>query len=848
MGTDKVMTIDDGMKRRGRRVAWLVALGSTTLLNAAVTKSYGAELSQSAQAVRSFSIPAQSLDDGLARFGQQGGWQVSVDGNLAKSLTTHGVSGTMTSAQALDAILSGTGLTYTITGGRTVVLTKAAASIILGPVRVGGTLVRQDPTGPGVGYVADTTMAGTKTNTPITEIPNSIYVVTKQEMIDQQPQNVAEALRYTPGIYAEGGGDSSTGASQNSNVPIYQRGFATAQFVDGLISRSSSAGETSFLERIEAVNGPASVMYGQLNPGGMLDMSLKKPTKTPLHQVSLGFGNWGRYETTIDISDKLSKSGNVRYRVAAIGVTQGTQIDHVDYHRVGVLPSLTWDITSKTSLILLGSYMYTPGDGTGSAYPVQGTLITNSNLARISRHTFLGLPNFNDVGEKDAMFEYQFKHDFDKYISFSQIFRWERNIYNQKSSYFSSVTDIPNISVSPWANQYVATQAALDTRVYGKFHIKNVMNTWVFGTDFRNYSSNEVSQFDFNTPILNVYNPQPSYTPCYSLSSSKCNVYEENDKYSYFQEGIYFQDQLKYKRLSVLLGGRQDWVDYKSHGMYKMNYEGSFDSGPTEKNPQPRSAFTWRGGLIYNFDLGLSPYFSYGTSFMPQTQTNWLGQPFAPLSGKQLEAGVKYKIPGRDVLFTASAFHIVENHYLIADLVHSGGYSVDGGTVKSQGFEVSANANITKNLKLVASYTFEDVRFGRSSNADQSYNPITGSYGASVGESGKFVPYVPRNMLNIFADYTFANKSLSGFGINGGIRYVGTTYSDYIESYKTPDYILFDVGAHYDFGRRVPELEGLRAQLSISNLTNKYYVTSCATYQCYIGQGRRVYGNLIYNW
>ncbi|MDT8872954.1 TonB-dependent receptor plug domain-containing protein [Komagataeibacter rhaeticus] len=171
---------------------------------------------------------------------------------------------------------------------------------------------------------------------------------------------MVEALRYTPGVYSESLGNYSNGSGlDGTNSGIKQRGFSTTSFVDGLALNSGSSGETAFIDRIEAVNGPASVMYGQTNPGGMIGISLKNRRMCALHQVSLGFGSWGRYEATADVSDKITKSGNIRYRVAAIGVTSGTQVDHIDYHRVGVLPSITWDIDPKTSLTLLGMYMYT---------------------------------------------------------------------------------------------------------------------------------------------------------------------------------------------------------------------------------------------------------------------------------------------------------------------------------------------------------------------------------------------------------------------------------------------------------------------------------------------------------
>ncbi|GAN61700.1 ferric siderophore receptor [Acetobacter cibinongensis] len=851
-------------KKSGLRHAWLnrpvmLAVPSALLfalasMDAEPACAASSSVSQTAQnSARAYNIPSLPLGLALATYGKQTGVQVTYDPALLAGKTSVDVSGSMNPQEALQKLLSSSNLSYRYADSNTVVIQKSAANITLGPVRVGGTLAHQDPTGPGVGYVADRTMSATKTDTPLTEIPNSVYVITKQQILDQQPQNVAEALRYTAGVYAEGGGTHGNGASMsNGGYAMSQRGFDTTEFVDGLMSRSFAAGETSFLDRIEVVNGPASVMYGQVTPGGMIGMSLKKPTDTALHQVSIGFGNWGRYEATVDVSDKITKSGDLRYRIAAIGVTQGTQTDHVDYHRVGVLPSITWDIDNKTSLTLLGSYMYTPGDGLNTtAYPALGTVVTSNGLPRISRSTFLSTPNWNKHGEKDAMFEYQFKHEFNKFINFSQTFRWEESQRTSAGTFFDGALSQTQIGIGPWNQWSDGRQEALDTRIFGKVDTGPVKHTWVVGSDFRNY--NYVLGNDYDYPnssgvlLINPYNPQTNYEPCYSRTSTKCHTIFGLPHYGYFQEGVYFQDQMRWKDLSILIGGRQDWVNYSTHSSTYTNKFGVTRLRERDTSPQPQSAFTWRGGIIYNFNFGLTPYFSYSTSFIPQTGTNWQGQPFNPLTGKQMEAGLKYKIPGKEILFTASAFHIIEDHYLISDLVHTN-YSADAGTVRSQGFELSANANITRNLRLVASYTFEDVRFRKNNLTAKPYNPVTMTYGSPVSEENKFVPQLPRNMVNMFVDYTFKDNFARGFGVNGGVRYVGSTYAGYVEAYKVPSYVLFDIGAHYDFGEATSVLKGLRAQLAVSNLTNKYYVTACGTYQCYLGQGRRVYGNLTYNW
>lgn len=829
-----------------RMLGLTTALASVVIVPVKAASADNPASTASAERKFTLNIPAQKLSSALVALSNATGTQLAYGTQLSDGLRSSAISGAMSVSAALTQILNGTGLTYRLSGN-VVTLVKASANITLGPVRVGGTVTHQDPTGPGVGYVATTTMSGTKTNTPIAEIPSSIYVVTKQLMADQQPQSVVEALRYTPGVYSESLGTYGNGGYASG---IKQRGFSTTQFVDGLMTNTTSSGEPAFLERIEAINGPASVMFGQVNPGGMLAMDLKKPTDVPLHQVSVGFGSWGRYEATADISDKITKKGNLRYRIAAIGVTSGTQIDNVDYHRVGVLPSITWDIDKKTSLTLLGMYMYTPGDGTAysNQEPLLGTLIRNSEYPEIPRKNFLGATNWNQTGGKQAMFEYQFKHEFNKYINFSQIFRWEDAAYNQNTTYGNSA--VGSDRIRGWSTRDQRSTIGLDSRIWGSISTGPVKHLWVVGSDFRQYRNNIDSVFDYTShPYVDYYNPQANYAPCMNLNSSTCSDYAVYNRNSYFQEGVYFQDQIKWNRLSVLLGGREDWVNYGGHET-DVSTIGSYPGAVSysKDTPQTQHAFTWRAGIIYTSEIGVSPYFSYSTSFIPQYSLNYLGNPFAPLRGSQIEAGVKYKIPNKDILFTASAFRVNEDHYLINDLVHTG-YSTDGGQVRSQGFEVAANANITKDLRLVASYSYTDIRFANSNITAQRFNPYTDSnYGNEISEKGMSVPQVPRNMFSIFADYTLPRHLAKGFGINWGMRYVGSTYIDNVESYKTSPYILFDIGAHYDFAQVSSALSGLKAQLAVSNLTNKYYVTSCRTDTCYLGQGRRVYGNLTYNW
>lgn len=843
--------------------AWMrkyVGNSKVFFLTSALTGIVVSPLHAQTMTSKEFHISAQSLPAALTQFGRQAGLQVSVPASLAEGKTSHAVNGTMSPSQSLAQILSGTGLTYHV-NGNVVTLVPAAANITLGPVRVGGMLGKESATGPGVGYVAHYTESGTKTATPLWEIPNSIYVITKQQLQDQQPQNIMEALRYMPGVYGDAGGTGEDGsltvdgqgAGTGSAVKI--RGFAASQFVDGLNTRSLSAGETAFVERVESINGPASVLYGQTGAGGLIATRLKQPTDTPIHNVSVGFGNWGRYEATLDMGGNITKSGNLQYRIAAMGVTQGTQTDYINYKRVGVMPSTKWKVDENTSLVLLGSYLYTPDTGLyWTGYPLLGTLSPN-NGRYIPRSRNLGEPGVDYQTATDAEFEYQFSHKFNKFLNFEQTFRYSDSSRHYNQFYEAGLlSDQETFERNAWNSRVTTKTVGLDSRVVGQFATGPVKQTLVAGMDFRYIDYTRSLGYDFNYYPIDIWNPAyGSAHPDYDLyGANQGNVSTPSQNGTYFQKGVYFQDQIKWGRLSVLLGGRQDWATGNTNSYAGNNYSKIVPVHLSNVSGYNNSKFTWRAGFTYNFKFGLTPYFSYATSFLPQEGvTNYYGKQLAPLEGNQFEAGLKYFIPHTDVFLTAAAYHIKERHYAITDTEHPN-YNTDAGTVVSKGVEVSAHANITKDIRLVASYSYDDARVVKS-DTSETVRDVYGNNLGKVSEKGKYIAAVPRNMVNMFIDYTLPREIFHGLGINFGVRYIGSTYADNANSFKAPPFTLFDIGAHYDFSNISQTLKGLRAQLAMSNLTDKRYVTSCtgaslAYATCSYGQARRVYGNISYSW
>ncbi|MCF3638017.1 TonB-dependent receptor plug domain-containing protein [Komagataeibacter intermedius] len=502
-------------------------LATTTALTSFVPTRARAETAQ-IQPKFSFDIPAGSLSSALVSFSAQSRIQVTSQAPTLAGHTTPGLHGQFTSSEALARLLQGSGLSYQTLGERAFQIVPApkAANITLGPVRVGGTFdTHEAAIGPGNGYVATYTQSGTKTDTPLWEIPNSIHVVTKQQILDQQPQNIEEALRYMPGVYGNVGGTSEAGGlTQNvsgadTTGSILMRGFASSQFVDGIMSNSMSAGETAFVERVEAINGPASVMYGQVGAGGLIATRLKQPTDTPIHNVSVGFGNWGRYEATFDVADNINKSGTLQYRIAGIGVTQGTQTDYVNYKRVGVLPSIKWKIDEKTSLTLLGSYMYTPEAGTyWAGYPFVGTE-TPLNGKYIPRSSNIGNPKSSSPA-RDAAFEYEFSHKFNDNWEFHQNFRYENSTQTFNQTY-GDAEDVTNETWdnSAWYNRSKNMTIGLDSRVIGKVTTGPLRHLLVAGMDFRDRKYDTNYAYDFSSYPVSIFSPSWNFPqPNYSLT------------------------------------------------------------------------------------------------------------------------------------------------------------------------------------------------------------------------------------------------------------------------------------------------------------------------------------------
>ncbi len=657
--------------------------------------------------------------------------------------------------------------------------------------------------GPVGTYVAKHSATGTKTDTPIEKNPQSVSVVTREEMDMRQPETVKGALAYSPGVYASRG-------SSNTYDSVAIRGFPavnTNQYLDGLRLQGDNYSEASidpyFLERAELLRGPVSVLYGKSSPGGLVAMVSKRPTTEPLHEIQFKMGTDNLFQTGFDFSDALDDNGVYSYRLTGLAKDSDAQQNMAKEKRYAIAPSFSWRPDDKTNFTLLANIQNDPYTGYYGWLPKQGTLIPLPDGSKLPTDFNEGEAS-NYTSRKQRMIGYSFEHAFNDTWAVRQNLRYMQLDTDVKSIYgygLSAPTTINRLYVQ---SKEHLNSFSVDTQAQAKLKTGDIDHTLLFGVDYSRMRNDINSGFG-SADGLSMTNPQ------YGNDS-----YAVTFPYNYLnrqeQTGLYVQEQGEWNQWVLTLGGRYDWA--------KTSANNRIDNYTNERSDRQ---FTWRGGLNYLFDNGITPYFSYSESFEPTLDTSANGQTFLPSIGKQYEAGVKYVPKDRPIVLTGALYQLTKNNNLTPDPDNTQ-FSVQSGEIRSRGVELEAKAALNANVNLIASYTYTDAKYTK----DNTYQ-------------GKPTTEIPKHMASVWADYTFHESAISGLTLGSGVRYVGSSssFNGDNSTFKVPDYTLVDATIKYDLARF--GLPGSSVGVNINNLFDKTYVSSCyRDYACYWGAERQV--------
>ncbi|HBC8645260.1 TPA: ferrichrome porin FhuA [Citrobacter koseri] len=686
--------------------------------------------------------------------------------------------------------------------------------------------------GPAATIAARQSATATKTDTPIQKVPQSISVVTAEEMALHQPKSVKEALSYTPGVAV-----GTRGASNTYDYLII-RGFAADgqsqnNYLNGLKMQGNFYNDAVIdpymLERAEVMRGPVSVLYGKSNPGGLLNMVSKRPTTEPLKEVQFKMGTDSLFQTGFDFSDALDDDGVYSYRLTGLARSANAQQQGAEEQRYAIAPSFSWRPNDKTNFTFLSYFQNEPETGYYGWLPKEGTVTKLPNGKRLSTDFNEGANN-NTYSRNEKMVGYSFDHEFNDTFTVRQNLRYAQNKVSQNSVYGYGMCSDPlytkdpanspcaSVPQSDWGHtltrQYVIDNEklqnfAVDTQLQSKFATADVDHTLLTGVDFMRMRNDIDSWFGYAGSVTpsDIYNLDRSDFD-FGSHPGPSGPYKVLNKQK--QTGLYVQDQMQWDKVLVTLGGRYDWADQES---FNRVY------GTTDKRDDKQ--FTWRGGVNYLFDNGVTPYFSYSESFEPASQTGESGNIFAPSKGKQYEAGVKYVPSDRPIVITGAVYQLTKTNNLMAD-PNGSFWSVEGGEIRSRGVEIEAKAALSASVNVVGSYTYTDAEY----TTDTNYK-------------GNTPAQVPKHMASLWGDYTLYDGALSGLTLGTGVRYTGSSYGDPANSFKVGSYTLVDALVRYDLAR--VGMAGSNVALHVNNLFDREYVASCFnTYGCFWGAERQV--------
>lgn len=776
---------------------------------------------EQASSVRAYDLPAAPLASTLNQIASQAGLALSLNPSLAAGKTSAPVKGQFDAAGALREALRGSGLQLEQSSAGTYSLVAIPEGVLALPeTAVIGVENTESAWGPVDGYLATRTAAGTKTDTALVEAPRSISIATRQQMDDRNVQNLDDAVRYMPGIVA-----SSYGSDTRADW-LRVRGFEPTQFLDGLpLPKGVYANpkqETWNLERLALLRGPASSVYGQTPPGGLLDMVSRRPTAQDSHEIELQYGSDNQRQINFASTGKIDDAGQFLYSLSGVVRDSGTQIDHVDNKRYNIAPSLTWNIDDDTSFTLLTQFTRDDTGITSQFLPVQGTKI-DMPFGKVSHHKNLGDPDWEFYDRTYYALGYAFEHRLNDVWQFRQNLRYTKSDLSFQAltvgSYpFTQVDNQGNVGRTSTTVDEDISQFAVDNNFQADFATGDVRHTLLLGLDHQRSNTNYTSIFGDGL-TTNVNNPiygQPIVRP------PRSSAFYDYDQKTH-QTGVYVQDQMALDQWRLTLGGREDWVHTGTTFFNKG------DATNTERD----KAFSGNAAISYVFDSGFVPYLSYAESFQPTTGALASAtESFKPTEGKQWELGVKYQPPGSKTLLTAAVYDLTQQNVSVTTTVGSTPITSQTGEVKVKGLELEAVSDVSDNLKIIAAYTLAKSEVQK------------GDF------KGNRLQLIPNQQASLWADYTWHNGVLDGFGLGAGARYTGNTYGDQANTFlgKADAYTVFDAAVHYDLGRLDNSLKGASLALNATNLLDKDYISTCDSFYCYYGDQRSVVASATYKW
>lgn len=721
--------------------------------------------------------------------------------------------------------------------------------------------------------------AGAKTATPLIALPQTVTVIDEAELLRRNALSINQALGYVAGVSPNQRGNVATRYDQ-----LFIRGFTPGFYLDGmrLLGGVYASAQIDFhlVDRVDVIKGPASVLYGNATPGGLVNLTSKVPYREAGGRVELAAGNYDLLRSSIDINQPLDKDGKFLFRVIAGAERSDGFIKLTGNRRYYARPMFTFAPDDRTSLTLILNYQRDPEAASYSGVPVYGSVLPNP-FGTFSVDLNVSEPAYEQFDRRQKSATILFRRELADGLTWTTNGRYYDVKLNYRQIYGTFGTNT-NLDASGNSNLGVLLRGGggadehfhgftADNRIAADVSTGAVRHTILAGVDWQNnrgwndqaFLSGPNANPLFNIPNLDLFNPvygRNLPTSNILLFPGVTRAFRKTD-----QVGVYLQDQIKLGGLNLIASGRYDWYEQLQQNL-------TLAAGNAAAITRlKQTAFTGRLGALYEFKFGLSPFVSYSESFEPQSGTGYTGNlvggaaetvPFVPVTGRQYEAGLKFQPRGANALFTLSLFDLRRQNVPITD--PRAGTTVNGvtipasasaqvGEVKVRGIELDGRGDLAPGLSLSVAGTYTDPLITQG-------NPRVGTGDQLAGVVGTRPLGIPKWSASSFVAYDLkrAGGALGGFNLGAGVRYVGESdgtaqnvvnRTTVATRFKSPGFVLVDALVGYDFGALDERWKGLSFALNASNLLNKDHVASCFFgNSCYYGASRTVVGTLRASW
>lgn len=656
-------------------------------------------------------------------------------------------------------------------------------------------------------YTAANATSGTKTDTSLMETPLNVQVIAQQVLKDQQVIKLEDALRNVSGVTTA----TNLGSTFNTGPQIFLRGFTTnTLFRNGFrMDQPDNTYTQQFanVERLEVLKGPAAILYGRVEPGGMVNVITKQPLATPYYAVSQQFGSYNLYRTSVDATGPLTKDDTLLYRVNMSYQRNDSFRDLVDAKNVFLAPVLKWNISPRTQATVELEYQNNQSSLEQPALPFVDAGTPTQRFVDLPRH--INLNERNPLKAENMLASFNWSHRFDDDWSIKQQVTAKRqsNRYGLRATVQS--IDLSTSLVDRFASVARSTADTYSTNldVTGHFRTGALQHTLLLGADYYRFNYHYDNTFGAASSFIDLFNPIHPGPDLGIDPSSRQQGVTKTDNY-----GLYVQDQITLPHHVHLMGGLRYQYIHATDGF-------SDSTGFTPAPTQNQGAVTPRVGILWQPQPWVSLYSNYTENFGSNgfqrsfTGIDLPGKVLGPTSAKQWEVGVKTEFFNGRLRATLAYYDLTKTNVATPDLAHpfplcGGGCVLAIGEARSKGPELDIQGEIIPGWSVIATYTNQDVRITKSNDPD----------GAT--KVGNRLEFVPRNVGTVWTTYEVQQGPLERVKLGGGVTMQDGSY-DAGNTFRSKGYAVVGLMSGYSF---MVDKSKVTAQLNIYNLLDKTYL------------------------